>query len=817
MNYSPFWCALFFTAITIGSVQAQTPGVPETSTNNNTAATAMPITLPAKIKGNIFPAADVDYYSFTAAADSRVFATAVTAFYSLNSDSKITLYAANGTTIVESDSDDGTFSATSGSIAGAVLPTTGTYYLKVDPQDVTTTTIRNYDLYVNVQAGNPVPETEPNDAISGADALPASGFVSGAKSTTTDIDYYSISLTAGQTVFLSLDLNPERNAVSWNGRLLFGLFGDANDQLLVTDDPGTADNQPSEAFVFTVKNSGTYYIRVDAGTAIGDPTYTYTLSARTFNATTGYVNYASTDVPKTIGPGTGSVTSTLTIPGGNKRIRDISVRLQLTHALMADIDAVLTTPTGETIKLFSDVGSTTTGGYQIMNIVLNDNNALPVNSYFLIQNNIGYQPEPDSKLDVLYNRNAAGTWTLTLFDDGANTSGGTLSAWSIDILEQPAPPAPASIIVSENFETGNGGFTHSGTADEWEYGTPATGATFTSSPPPIIAFTTANSGTKCWKTDLDNTYNNSSDQVLQSPVYNLSAASGVITLSYAMKFQMENASFDQLIVTAEEEGGSGLVLTLFTWLGGTQTTSVGNPIQYMGISGGWATYYADISAFAGKRFRFKVKVTTDDTVPFAGVGIDDVQVYSSPTILPLNSNQLQGTYSNTGNKLEWLVGCGSNPSATIALERSKNGVSFETINTQTATAARCASSFYYTDTYTGPGGSYYRIRVLTPDGKVTSTNVIYIRSTPAGLQLLSIAPNPATGEYAHLQITVASAGKVTAAILDAKGVLLSKTTLSLTAGINSTSLPIGKLNGGLYYVKLTDEQGLEQMQLMVKQ
>lgn len=810
-----YFCVLFFAAIVMQSVQAQTPGVAETAANNNTAATAMPLTLPAKVKGNIFPEADIDYYSFTATTGSRVFATAVTAFSSSNTDSKITLFASNGTTVIETDSDDGTFGTTSGSIAGAVIPATGTYYLKVDPQDVATATIRNYDLYVNVQAGNPVPETEPNDAVSGATVLPASGFVSGVKSTTTDIDYYSISLTAGQTVFLSLDLNPERNAVKWDGRLLFGLFGDANDQLLVINDPGTADNQPSEAFVFTVKNSGTYYIRVDAASAIGDPTYTYTLSAKTFNATTGYVNYASIDVPKTIGPGTGSVTSTLTIPD-NKRIRDISVRVQLNHALMSDIDAVLTTPTGELIQLFSDIGATATGGQQTMNIVLNDNNALPI-SAFTIQNNVGYQPESESKLDVLYNRNAAGTWTLTLFDDNANTSGGTLSGWSIDVLEQPAPPTPVSIIVSENFETSDGGFTHSGTADEWEYGTPATGATTTSSPPPVIAFTTANSGTKCWKTDLDNTYNNDANQVLQSPVYNLSAATGTITLSYAMKFQMESANFDRLTVTAEEEGGSGLVQTLFTWLGGTQTMIVGSPAKNLGISGGWATYYADISAFAGKRFRFKVSVTTDNTINFAGVGIDDVQVYSSSALLPLSINQLQGTRSNAGNRLEWLVSCGSNPSAMIVLEKSRDGVAFETINTQTATAARCASPFYFTDTRAEAGSNYYRVKTITSDGRVTLTNTVLLQHNPTGLQLLSIASNPVTGESVRLLISSTKTKSVSAAILDARGVLVSRTTLSLTAGLNSPNLTIGNLAAGIYYVKLTDEDGSEQTQAMVKQ
>ncbi|MBK8496910.1 MAG: hypothetical protein IPL50_19360 [Chitinophagaceae bacterium] len=118
--------------------------------------------------------------------------------------------------------------------------------------------------------------------------------------------------------------------------------------------------------------------------------------------------------------------------------------------------------------------------------------------------------------------NTAGTWTLTLYDDGANVSGGTLNSWSIDILEEVPPNITGAItIANEDFETTDGGFTHSGTQDEWERGTPA-----------FAPITTANSGVNCWKTDLDNTYNASSNQILESQTYNLAAVTGPIYLSW---------------------------------------------------------------------------------------------------------------------------------------------------------------------------------------------------------------------------------------------------------------------------------------------
>ena len=70
--------------------------------------------------------------------------------------------------------------------------------------------------------------------------------------------------------------------------------------------------------VMTVKTAGTYYAFVDSATAAtGGPTATYNLSVTIIPKTNIGVNcttYTSTDVPQTIGPGAGLVSSTLTVP-----------------------------------------------------------------------------------------------------------------------------------------------------------------------------------------------------------------------------------------------------------------------------------------------------------------------------------------------------------------------------------------------------------------------------------------------------------------------------------------------------------------------
>lgn len=89
---------------------------------NGTTATANPVTLTngvAKVQGNVYPNADEDFYSFTGQAGNRVFVATVTSFSSNNNtDSVIELIDTDGTTVLETDDNDGTFGASASVIAG---------------------------------------------------------------------------------------------------------------------------------------------------------------------------------------------------------------------------------------------------------------------------------------------------------------------------------------------------------------------------------------------------------------------------------------------------------------------------------------------------------------------------------------------------------------------------------------------------------------------------------------------------------------------------------------------------------------------------
>jgi subtilisin-like proprotein convertase family protein len=599
---------------------------------NGTAATATALGGTNLVAiGNIFPVAELDYWSFVGNAGDKVYAAVQTSFDAANSqDSELRLIGTDGVTVIETDLNDGSFGTTSSTIAGATLPAAGTFYLQVKNTS-TTSYLRPYHLHFRLQSGAPTAETEPNDTPATANALPANGWVSGARNPAagTEQDWYSFALNAGDTVFVSLDLDPERDNVQWNGRVSVGLFGDAGNLFLPADDgsTGSATNPLSEASFITVKNAGTYFVMVDSATAAtGGPTATYALSVSIHPATPIGVNcqtYSSGAVNLAIGPAVGVTDSTINVPG-NPRIEDVNVSITLSHALIGDIDAALLSPAGNENSLFTDAAPTAIGGQQQMDIDLDDEAGIPI--IFNAHRGLGWQPEFNYRLGWLKGENGGGNWTLRLRDDLAN-NGGTLSSWSITICEPPPAPVCNGVpvtVYSSDFEADAGGFTHSGAADEWARGLP------TAAP-----ITTCNSGTNCWKTDLTGTYNANSNQDLLSPNISLSGLGAPIQVTWAQRYQMESTSFDFMSAQVREPGPTN-VTTLFQWMDATMTDTVGSPSVTLNESAGWGLMRRSIDAYANRTIQLRWNVTTDGSVQLGGLAVDDVTVTACCTAASCN-------------------------------------------------------------------------------------------------------------------------------------------------------------------------------------
>jgi subtilisin-like proprotein convertase family protein len=604
---------------------------------NNSAATADPLTgTDGKIQGSLFPTTavpatnDVDYYSFTTTvANSKIYAATATFMSGAGStgaggagDTILEVIAPDGTTVLELDDEDGSaMGGNSSSIAGRTLPAIGTYYLRVTNFS-TTSPVAPYELYFAVRdPATLTAETEPNN--NGApQVMPASQYVSGAINPVGDTDTFTFNANAGDSVFISIDLDPERDNVSqYNGRVGMGVFGTPGN-FLVTSDSGAFDTQDSEAAVFTVRSAGSYTIYTDsqtAGQGGATATYNYTISVIPAQPPGTCTTYTSTTTPTALAD-LALTTSSITIPD-SKIIRSLRVTTDITHTNIPDLDVNLRSPSGNDNGLFTDAGVNTQTGAQVLR--LDNEAALPL--VFTVMNSVNWRAEPAYNLNWYQGENAQGTWNLDIRDDlTANT--GTLNSWSLEVCEDATTPS-GNLIYSENFEANNGGYTHSGTLDEWEYGTPATVGQTTTAPftAPVIGCA---SGANCWKTDLDGTYENSSTQDLVSPTLTLNNYAGVINLYWQQRYQFETVSFDRawVQVTNVNNPADTRMVWNTTNASMSEVNGGGASLANHAESAGWGRYSANISDFAGKAIRITFHVESDTSNVFAGWAIDDVQL-----------------------------------------------------------------------------------------------------------------------------------------------------------------------------------------------
>lgn len=579
---------------------------------NETPATAQPVLSGQRIRGTLLAQEDVgldlDHYRVSAQAGERLFA-AVTTATSPVADVGLRLIGPDGATVLESDADDGEQNPLSATLAGVPLPQTGTYTLRVSRDGPNV--IAPYDLVVRVVPGAATAESEPNDVVAQANPLPAGGVLGTYAAGVGGQDLHRLQLQAGDTVALALDLDPERDGVTWNGRLALAGPSGPLDRV---DDPG-GDATPSEALVLTAAETGTYVVTVDSSSA-GSATATYRLVATVVARETPSCR-SVVGSPAGIGDGTTEVPIVVTDPA---EIRRLAVNLSITHTRLEDLDVALRSPSGVEVALFNDValgasGTTThTATYGTLAGATLGVGLAPVS----------VAPGATTRLQWFEGTEAAGTWRLVLRDDtpGNGTSGSVLPPTLVLCPQDPVPAG--NELFAATFNADDGGFTHSGTADEWERGTPATVAT--SGPNPVAGLSTCGEGSGCFKTDLDGTYGNGT-QVLLSPPISLAGRSGRILASWRQWFQLEFARFDFARVSVVEVGGANPT-TLWEWDGPTMTNVGVGPGVGLAIpaAAGWARLTGNLSAYAGRTVQLRFALQGDASVNYAGLAIDDVRI-----------------------------------------------------------------------------------------------------------------------------------------------------------------------------------------------
>lgn len=180
--------------------------------------------------------------------------------------------------------------------------------------------------------------------------------------------------------------------------------------------------------------------------------------------------------------------------------------------------------------------------------------------------------------------------------------------------------------------------------------------------------------------------------------------------------------------------------------------------------------------------------------PF-GVG----KIDPSGGVLAIKVIYFNAAKANGYNTLNWQASC-SSAQATFELLRSADGINFVSINSITASQARCAQPFNYNDNTAPSGTVYYRLKMIDVDGKVAYSAIVKLSNQVKDIELSGIAPNPVVN-IAQVKINTTKKDVVELAVVSADGKVVYRSSLQLQPGSSIVNVDISNLPSGVYMIK----------------
>jgi transglutaminase-like putative cysteine protease len=165
-------------------------------------------------------------------------------------------------------------------------------------------------------------------------------------------------------------------------------------------------------------------------------------------------------------------------------------------------------------------------------------------------------------------------------------------------------------IFYDDCEQGVNGWTHGGTGDEWELGTPTFGPS------------AAHSGANCWGTDLDDTYeNNANCWLLSAPIDLSGLACGCLSFWVWNWVQDITQGYvnDPLWMEITTDGVH--FVPLCSYMGGVNDDALIPDV------GGWSRLVLDLQRYTGSTVRLRFRFRSDGSIQEPGSYLDDIRVY----------------------------------------------------------------------------------------------------------------------------------------------------------------------------------------------
>lgn len=210
-------------------------------------------------------------------------------------------------------------------------------------------------------------------------------------------------------------------------------------------------------------------------------------------------------------------------------------------------------------------------------------------------------------------------------------------------------------------------------------------------------------------------------------------------------------------------------------------------------------------------------ISGDRFIDLSGLsGLSSFYLHGGSSALPITIEYFKGNRQGGTHQLDWKLNCTATQSVDLTIEYSTDGRNFRSLYTTHENAVRCQQPFSYTNVNPASGISYYRLKMVDEQGKISYSAVVALTNGAKAIEITGIAPNPNKGRF-KLNIIAASSEKMEMMISDMQGRIVERKIVGLTAGNNSIDMDATKLAAGNYQIYGITSDGRTRHVLFVKQ
>ncbi len=185
-------------------------------------------------------------------------------------------------------------------------------------------------------------------------------------------------------------------------------------------------------------------------------------------------------------------------------------------------------------------------------------------------------------------------------------------------------------------------------------------------------------------------------------------------------------------------------------------------------------------------------------------------------VLPVKLIDFTAQTSENTNIISWKTTSEENANR-FEIYKSDNGANFIKVGEVAATGfSQSLQSYSFVDQANSESATFYRLKLIDNDGASAWSKIVSIAATNASTtKVQSVYPNPTHGAI-NINFSQLSESSFNVQIIDAFGKVYQQVNSDEVSDINALSFDVTELATGIYFIKVSDENGNAELTKFIK-